>query len=185
MDLKDYIRVYPDSLDANVCKNILEAYKKDTPINYDQTMVKFDCVNITEEADKDPNNHWASIHNEILYCLQAVGKRYMSDLQCEKYWPQRNSLEQIKLIHYRANEHFFNDHVDVGEHDSARRFLAFFIYLNDVEEGGETNFGLLDHKVSAKQGSVLCFPPTWQYPHAGLTPVSNDKYVLTTYLHYL
>ena len=28
----------------------------------------------------------------------------------------------------------FNDHVDVGNHESAKRFLAFFFYLNDTDD---------------------------------------------------
>ena len=34
----------------------------------------------------------------------------------------------------------FKDHVDVGNHDSARRFLVCFLYLNDVAIGGQTEF---------------------------------------------
>ena len=78
----------------------------------------------------------------------------------------------------------FEQHIDVGDHDSARRFLVLFFYLNDVEEGGETTFPRLDLKIKPKRGSVLIFPPMWMYPHAGEQPVSNDKYIVGTYLHY-
>ena len=43
----------------------------------------------------------------------------------------------------------------------------------------------LNWTVQPKRGSILIFPPTWMYRHAGLPPVSNDKYILGTYLHYL
>ena len=71
-----------------------------------------------------------------------------------------------------------------GDHDSARRFLVLFFYLNDVEEGGETYFQDIDFTVQPKEGRLLIFPPTWMFPHAGLKPVSNDKYIAGTYLHY-
>jgi hypothetical protein len=64
-----------------------------------------------------------------------------------------------------------------------------FYYLNDVEEGGETAF---DDKVSeyylkvkSKQGRIVMFPPMWMYPHKGLKPISNPKYIISTYMHYL
>ena len=85
---------------------------------------------------------------------------------------------------YERDSSFFLDHVDVGNYESARRFLVFFVYLNDVAVGGETEFVSLDLKVSAECGKVLVFPPTWQYRHAGKSPVSNDKYIVGTYLHY-
>jgi prolyl 4-hydroxylase len=29
---------------------------------------------------------------------------------------------------------------------------------------------------------MLIFPPYWMYQHAGLPPLSNEKYILSTYL---
>ena len=78
----------------------------------------------------------------------------------------------------------FDTHIDVGNHESARRFVSFFMYMNDVTEGGETFFEQLDYKVTAKCGRIVMFPPMWMFPHAGLPPVSDDKYIVTTYLHY-
>ena len=79
----------------------------------------------------------------------------------------------------------FLDHVDVGSLDSAMRFLVLFVYLNDVEEGGETEFPELDLTVTPKCGTMLLFPSTWTYLHRGNTPISNDKYLLGSYLHYV
>jgi hypothetical protein len=77
------------------------------------------------------------------------------------------------------------DHVDVGDSISARRFLVFFVYLNDVAEGGETEFPTLDLQVSPKCGTILVFPSTWTFLHRGNVPISNDKYILGSYKHYV
>jgi len=29
------------------------------------------------------------------------------------------------------------------------------------------------------------FPPLWTHPHAGLKPISNAKYIIGGYLHYI
>ena len=79
----------------------------------------------------------------------------------------------------------FLDHVDVGDYISARRFLVFFVYLNDVKEGGETEFPTLDLQVSPECGTILVFPATWTFLHRGNTPISNDKYILGSYKHYV
>ena len=79
----------------------------------------------------------------------------------------------------------FDPHVDVGDHSSARRFLALFFYLNDVDEGGETWFTKMGIKVKPEAGRCLIFPPTWTYPHAGLPPLNTNKYIIGTYLHYI
>ena len=51
-------------------------------------------------------------------------------------WPETYGYEAIRMKRYLANDYDrFDPHVDVIDHNSARRFLSFFIYLNDVEEG--------------------------------------------------
>jgi len=188
MDLKDYIRVYDDALDKNICRNIIRIYKEreDLAEYWDhEGRPSFSMVNITKEAEEAQDHEWMKIHNELIVAVRTVSEQYMNDLNCRYHWPPANTLEQIRLKHYEANNHDrFDYHVDVGDHDSARRFLVLFFYLNDVEEGGETHFPDLDYKVKPKEGSALLFPPTWMYPHAGLKPVSNDKYIIGTYLHY-
>ena len=64
--------------------------------------------------------------------------------------------------------------------------------MNDVDEGGETEFlnlykpgTYIPFTVKPKRGRMLMFPPTWQYYHAGLKPISGMKYLLHSYLHYV
>ena len=85
----------------------------------------------------------------------------------------------------------FDPHVDVLDHHTSRRFLAFFIYVNDVEVGGETKFlnfykpgTYIPFTVTPKQGRLLMFPPMWPWYHAGLKPESGNKYLIHSYCHY-
>ena len=76
----------------------------------------------------------------------------------------------------------FNTHVDVMKLISCPRFLSFLWYLNDVDEGGSTIFNNL--KIKPKKGRLVIFPPMWMFPHMGEEPVSNTKYVMSSYLSY-
>ena len=112
--------------------------------------------------------------------------RYKIDTKLHpKQWPEKYSWEALRLKKYERNRGFFHDHVDVGNYDSARRFLVFFAYLNTVEEGGETEFVDLDLQVSPECGTVLVFPATWEFIHRGNIPVSRDKNLLGAYSHYV
>ena len=51
-----------------------------------------------------------------------------------------------------------------------------------MEVGGETEFCGLDCKVAPRTGRLLMFPPYWMFQHAGLPPVSGNKYILSTYM---
>ena len=76
----------------------------------------------------------------------------------------------------------FDTHVDVQDYASARRFLSFMWYLNDVDSGGKTVFNELT--IDPKQGKLVVFPPLWMFPHRGEAPDDDPKYILSTYLHY-
>lgn len=87
-------------------------------------------------------------------------------------------------LYRKGTDDRFDTHVDVGNHDSARRFLVMFWYLNTVEVGGETVFDNISYSVNPVEGRLLMFPPMWMYPHSGKMAVSDDKLILGTYLHY-
>jgi hypothetical protein len=57
-------------------------------------------------------------------------------------------------------------------------------YLNDVEEGGETEF-FGNYKIKPETGKFVLFPATWTYPHAALVPRSGDKYIITGWFYEL
>jgi len=187
-NLKDYIRVYEGALDDNLCRNIIKQFEDSTAHHERwerETSPQFTQLNVTALAEGGHDGNWGIIHNQLITAIQQVSDLYGRDLNCTQFWPTKNALEQIRLKKYsHETEDRFDTHIDVGDHDSSRRFLVLFFYLNDVEEGGETEFPMLDYRVKPKRGSVLLFPPTWMYPHAGLKPISNDKYIIGTYLHY-
>jgi hypothetical protein len=71
-------------------------------------------------------------------------------------------------------------HIDSGQEPvcTKARILAILIYLNDVEEGGETVFYNQGIAVKPKCGRVTIFPTSFTHVHAGRRPISNPKYVL-------
>jgi hypothetical protein len=74
-------------------------------------------------------------------------------------------------------------HSDYGPTEMSRdRQLVCMYYLNDVEEGGETEFYHQDLKVKPTKGSLVIFPAAFTHLHKGHIPVSNDKYILNFWL---
>ena len=70
-----------------------------------------------------------------------------------------------------------DDYYDPDAHNGYYRAISYLIYLNDVEEGGYTEF-VDGFKALPKRGHVCFFPCTWSYVHRGVPPVSNDKYII-------
>lgn len=69
-----------------------------------------------------------------------------------------------------------------GHNDALHRMLLFMFYLNDVEEGGETEFHYQDIKVKPKAGRMVIAPAYFTHTHRGNVPVSNNKYILTSWV---
>ncbi|MCV2886265.1 2OG-Fe(II) oxygenase [Aestuariibacter sp. AA17] len=69
-----------------------------------------------------------------------------------------------------------------GPADALHRIFLFMFYLNDVDEGGETEFYYQNKKVEPKAGRMVIAPAYFTHTHRGNIPVSNDKYILTSWI---
>ncbi len=70
------------------------------------------------------------------------------------------NYESFQLLNYEKNQ-FYRSHHDSSATDdtpAGHRILTFFLYLTDVEEGGETYFNKLDLAVTPKEGKALVWP---------------------------
>ena len=65
------------------------------------------------------------------------------------------------------------------------RLFVIQVYLNDVEEGGETEFLVQSKRVAPKKGRVVIFPTTYTHYHSGNPPLSGDKYILNMWAQYV
>ena len=66
--------------------------------------------------------------------------------------------------------------------DALHRVLLFMFYLNDVEEGGETEFYYQNRSVSPKRGRMVIAPAGFTHTQRGVMPRSDDKYILTSWV---
>jgi hypothetical protein len=100
-------------------------------------------------------------------------------------FPPKYGIEPFKMKKYEANGiDEFGWHVDVNTTDSMRRWLAFFCYLSDNDEG-HTSFPYQKVVTDCKKGTIVLFPPMWPWLHQGAKPVDKPKYFLGSYLHYV
>jgi len=66
--------------------------------------------------------------------------------------------------------------------EALHRNLLFMFYLNDVDEGGETEFFYQDLKIKPQAGTMVIAPAGFTHTHRGNVPISNDKYILTSWV---
>ena len=76
-------------------------------------------------------------------------------------------------------------HCDSANFLTCRRMLVASLYLNTIEEGGETEFLYQSMRVSPVEGTLVFFPAGWTHPHRGNPPLEGTKYILTTWLEFV
>ena len=62
------------------------------------------------------------------------------------------------------------------------RLFAWMIYLNDVQDGGETEFLYQKTRFKPKRNMGLLWPGSFTHTHRGNPPLSETKYVLTGWI---
>ena len=188
-----YIKIYDDVIDADSCNMLIGKFEAAEEDQYEEVrQVERDKAIAFTQINLVNNEDWASVQNGMLEVFQDYILAYINDCKIEpKQWPQTYGYEAIRMKRYLNNNYDrFDPHVDVMNKETSRRFLSFFIYLNDVDVGGETRFDMhkpgtfIPYEIQPKRGRLLMFPPTWTYPHTGLKPISGKKYLLHSYCHY-
>ena len=181
MNLSDYVRVYDQTLSPSTCESLIASFQADVShhiYNCDD-IKKFTEINVVQAG-------WDI--QDVTNIAQLYRQKYWHDCNIiEPMIDPDHSWEEFRIKQYRvAEQEQFEPHNDVYNLKTARRFMVMMWYLNDVVQGGETEFYRLDRtiKIQPQQGRLVMFPCTWQYLHAGLAPISNDKYIIGTYFHY-
>ena len=59
-----------------------------------------------------------------------------------------------------------------------------FTYLNDVDDGGQTNFDHYKIKIKPEIGKTLIWPAEWTHAHTGEILKSGKKYIVTGWMHF-
>lgn len=66
--------------------------------------------------------------------------------------------------------------------ETLHRVLLFMYYLNDVHQGGETEFYYQKRLIAPQVGRLVIAPAGFTHTHKGHIPLSNDKYILTSWV---
>lgn len=130
------------------------------------------------------NEVFEPMHREIDVALRASIAAYVDEYPELAYAPRLYDSD-YRLQHYPVAGGYYRRHYDGSPWDSGslnRRVLGVVMYLNTVERGGETGFPEHDVKVPAIAGDVAVFPAAWTHPHRGCCPISNSKWMISSFI---
>lgn len=181
-DLTHYIRSYENALPADFCDRVLQYFEAASDQQQRNGYSVRSGLSESSWLERDLSGiKEFNFRNIVLNCVRHYKAVYEKDCGIRPALPEPPTLAPLIVKRYDpGGTDRFQPHFDaIGP--VANRYLVFLWYLNDVQQGGETEFVDLGIKSPAIKGKLLMFPPYWMYRHAGLPPVSNPKYILSTY----
>ena len=128
----------------------------------------------TDVGVKSNDSIFHTYVDSLQSCLEKYIDEYYYSGTVPPFW-----VEGFNIQRYKPSEGFYAWHNELGDGDSLRRHLVFMTYLNDVENGGETEFFYQKLKVKPKKGLTLIWPPSWTHTHRGVVSETQDKYITT------
>ena len=158
-----------------------------------------------QDGNLSYNDFTKKISDKVLYYLTKYEKKYDSlavflNLNSIDLWPygelekkrdesltgtffqMDGNLLSKKYEKNKQGYHIWHADIDNYSESKVKRSHVVMFYLNDVEEGGETEFYHQGVKIKPKKGTCVIFPTFYTHLHRGNIPLSNDKYILNTWI---
>lgn len=194
MQFDNFIGIFPNALSKQFC---------DTAINHYEFLSSRDKVWSRQKSDgvetylKDSEQCFLTDEQDPE--LVEIGSRIMKEFssityQCfKKYVEKYGQLTTVAKVGLSygvkiqktvpaGGYHVW--HCEAESRDSSTRLLAVQLYLNDVEEGGETEFLYQSKRIKPKQGTLLIWPTCFTHTHRGNPPLSGVKYTINTWIDF-
>jgi hypothetical protein len=189
-NFKEFIGIYENAFTLNECEDtvkLFETYHK-AGFTYDRfegTLNHKDDISATigPNVELDWNIEFInSFHDRFynyIYPLYNIQYPVLQTLQ-----KHRSKIIKIQKTYPTKGYHVWH-----CEHDATlsgkERILSWILYLNNVEEGGETEFLYQSLRFKPKAGTFILFPAHFTHTHRGNPPLSGVKYIATGWIEFL
>lgn len=171
--------------DLSICDDIIK-YHNETdrkgPGELGPSLVRPETKRSTDSSLTDNRELTGRYFQQLKIVMDKYIKMYPF---CDFYNPWDISVP-INIQHYKPGEGFYDWHTERGSANpaTARRHMVFMTYLNDVTDGGETEFYHQQVKIQPRKGLTVIWPPDWTYTHRGITSPTQEKYIVTGWYVY-
>jgi len=190
VELKDHIGIYDGYVPDMECDKAIQFFEKQNALNKAYDRLQSENMGINKKNDKAVNlNHesvetWFEEFKPLLVNFDMTLKHYqLSTGVLGVYDINSFNYTGIKIQKTLPTQGYHLWHIERLSHqDGLRRALVFTIYLNDVLEGGETEFLHQSIRVKPVKGRCVIWPAGFPYVHRGNPPLQGEKYIMTSWL---
>ena len=167
--------------DTSICDQLIEYHKNNMEYKIAGKTTAGEGVHkVSTDVSIMSGNNNPIVHMYMAEVVKAV------KIYGEKYGLSMQVLlkEVINIQHYAPNEGFFGWHCERTFYTSHQRALVFMTYLNDVTDGGETEFYWQKVKTKPIKGKTVIWPTDFTHLHRGIPSPTQHKYIATGWMNY-
>jgi len=173
-----------DALPDFLCDDMVQRFESNQEDQYQgrvgSAMGRDESLKKTTDLIASGKEHWKDVDNNLFRSLALALKEF------QKLYPFFSDMKRFKDMGYNLQRYeggeYYHWHVDADNQTLATRQLVALWYLNDVEEGGHTDFYYQQISVKPEKGKLVLFPPFWTHQHRAETVAKGVKYIATTWV---
>ena len=180
----NFIGVFPNLVDKKVCQDVIDNFELLDSKGLTRSRQQLDQINTNEKDDKSlfTDTFITAFKSETTNAV-IQGLNNSIEAYCQKFSCILNDsavgVYDTKVQRTIPTGGYHVWHHEHAPKDCMRRVLAYILYLNDIEEGGETEFLYLSKRIKPEAGTLIIFPAAFTHAHRGNPPLKETKYIIT------
>ena len=189
VNINNFIGIYDNYITEEECNRAIKLYENENKFNNTINRIDFEKSAVLKKQDQqffvesyNIEVWWESL-KPIIVNFQLAFNHYIKNTGAEDAYGVPFYYCPLKIQKTLPTEGYHVWHIEHGKgFSNESRAFVYSIYLNDVEEGGETEFLYFSKRVKPKTGRIVIWPAGFPYVHRGNPPLSGEKYILTSWM---
>ena len=187
--ITNFIGVYDNYITKEECSKAIKFYENQSNFNQTVNRLQSEQSSILEKRDQQyfangtNIDAWWTELKSLMVNFDLAFNHYISNTGAKEAYGVPFHFTTLKIQKTLPTEGYHVWHIEHGQgFDNEPRAFAFTVYLNNIEEGGETEFLHFSKRVQPKTGRIVIWPAAFPYLHRGNPPLLGDKYILTSWM---
>ena len=189
VNITNFIGVYDNYILPQECDRAIKFYEDQNNFNQTVNRIGSEKASILDKQDQqyfaaaDNINIWWEDLKPMMLNFDMALKHYLQNTGAKEAFGSDLHYTSLKIQKTLPTEGYHVWHIEHQKgFDNEARGLVFSIYLNDIEECGETEFLHFSKRVKPKTGRIVIWPASFPYLHRGNPPLSGEKYIITSWM---
>ena len=189
VSINNFIGVYDNYITKEECIKAIKLYEDQNKFNNTINRIGGEKSSILKKQDQQffaaSNNLdiWWEELKSMVFNFDIAFNHYIKNTGADEAYGVPFHFTCLKIQKTLPTEGYHVWHIEHNKgFENEPRAFVFSIYLNDVEDGGETEFLHFSKRVKPKTGRIVIWPAAFPYVHRGNPPLSGEKYILTSWM---